>query len=67
METSFKLSDVFEQNNSTSYAAICLQGTKVVTAMQDIELTVLYPVLLGSDPYAVYNSLGVEKKMATEI
>ena len=67
MESSFKLSDVFEQNNGTSYATICLQGTKVVAEMQDIELTVLYPVLLGSDVYAVFNSLGVEEKNATEI
>ena len=67
MESSFKLSDVLEQNNGTSYAVICLQGTKVVAEMQDSELTVLYPVLLGRVAYAVYNSLGVEEKNAKEI
>ena len=59
MESSLNLSDIFEKYNGTSDAAIWLQQTKVIEEMQDVELTVLFPVLLG---YAVYDGLGVEDK-----
>ena len=59
MESSLNLSDIFEKYNGTSDATIWLQQTKVIEEMQDVELAVLFPVLLG---YAVYDGLGVEDK-----
>ena len=68
MESYLRFSDIFEKFDDTSDAATWLQRTKVIAKIQDVELTVLYPVLLLSDAYAVYDGLGEEdKKDASKI
>ena len=68
MESSLRFSDIFEKYDGTSDAATWLQRTKVIAKIQDVGLTVLFPVLLLSDAYAVYDGLGEEdKKDASKI
>ena len=62
MESSLIFSDIFEKYDGTSDTATWLQRTKVIEKMQDVELTVLFPVLLQSDAYAVCDGLGEEDK-----
>ena len=62
MESSLKFTDNFEIYDGTPDTATGLQRTKVVTEMQDVELMVLYPVLLRNDVHAIYDGLGVEDK-----
>ena len=68
MESPLRFSDIFEEYDGTSNAATWLQRTKVIAKMQDVELRVLFPDLLQSDAYAVYDGLGEEdKKGASKI
>ena len=60
MESSLRFSDIFEKYDATSDAATWLQRNKVIAKMQDVELTMLFPVSLQSDAYAVYDGLGEE-------
>ena len=62
MESSLRFLDIFEKYDGTSDAATWLQRTKVIAKMQNVELTMLFPVLLQSDAYAVYDGLGEEDK-----
>ena len=68
MESPLRFSDIFEEYDSTSNAATWLQRTKVIAKMQDVELRVLFPDLLQSDAYAVYDDSGEQdKKDASKI
>ena len=60
MGSSLKFSSISEKYDGTSDATYWLQRTKVIAERQDVELTILFPVLLRSDAYA--DGLRVEDK-----